>query len=501
MASRLIPVPPEVREVAKAALRARDAIGSGGTLRGVVLATALAGGYVVPAEVAEIRRWHQRHPDETAIVAGLYGGAPAQLAWRASLADECYLDMIAALIEQSLDPEDRPSEDAETLYRLYALLALTVGSATTPENVHDAWVAWTLLRGDEHEALVPFNQLAPAIQELDWPYVNAIRLISHGSEPQAAALSPSGRASRLPAMSKRVNRIDQRTLAKLHGAAIHAYEEALRRAGVKMGARARTKAARASLATVTAYTPTVLAAYGVTEDELLGGAFAAYATNAQGWLATAERQKLRAAADAVGLDPDEVEQQYGDEIEGRATTAGQMLAAVLGLMARATLSGSPMVTEATPGEWSGPVPYGVARDALAIVARGATPVHIAEPGPGPAQLDAIGLRLATNAGASNVETILRSVLGDDLATSQEQASSLGDGRDVVVMVNSWEHGDPARPFPAHEALDGLTWIDADHPEELTVSEEDGWLGVDEYEPGDHAGCTCNLSQSYEPWEG
>lgn len=60
------------------------------------------------------------------------------------------------------------------LYRLYALLALTTGKATTLENVHDAWSAWRAATRPDHRSLVPFGLLPVDVQELDRKYMEAI---------------------------------------------------------------------------------------------------------------------------------------------------------------------------------------------------------------------------------------------------------------------------------------------------------------------------------------
>lgn len=60
------------------------------------------------------------------------------------------------------------------LLRLYALLVLVRGDATTLADVHDAWALWQTMTCPDHRSLVPFDQLSPQVQELDRPYVEAI---------------------------------------------------------------------------------------------------------------------------------------------------------------------------------------------------------------------------------------------------------------------------------------------------------------------------------------
>jgi hypothetical protein len=63
------------------------------------------------------------------------------------------------------------------LIRLYALLALVKGEQTTLADVHDAWAIWCDQTCPGHRSLVPFDELAPEVQELDRPYMTAIRAV------------------------------------------------------------------------------------------------------------------------------------------------------------------------------------------------------------------------------------------------------------------------------------------------------------------------------------
>lgn len=59
----------------------------------------------------------------------------------------------------------------------------------------------------------------------------------------------------------------------------------------------------------------------------------------------------------------------------------------------------------------------------------------------------------------------------------------------------WSYGDghrPNGPFPAHKALDQVEFRRWDDPR-LAVNEQDLWLGVMFYAPGDHKGCQCDAA--------
>jgi hypothetical protein len=86
-----------------------------------------------------------------------------------------YLRADAGLIRELLPPEARPPSDADSLFLLYAVLMRAKGEQVTAADVHNAWAAWTETRNPDHAALVPFDELSPATQREDDPYVQAIR--------------------------------------------------------------------------------------------------------------------------------------------------------------------------------------------------------------------------------------------------------------------------------------------------------------------------------------
>ena len=85
-----------------------------------------------------------------------------------------YVSIIMDQLGELLD--DCPPE----LLRLYALLVLVRGQDTSRKDVHDAWSAWRDATRPDHPSLVPFSELSPEVQELDDPYVTAIRIVASG---------------------------------------------------------------------------------------------------------------------------------------------------------------------------------------------------------------------------------------------------------------------------------------------------------------------------------
>jgi hypothetical protein len=90
---------------------------------------------------------------------------------------ENYVRPVVTKLEELL-PDCEPD-----LIRLYALLAVTLGTTAVEEDVHAAWAVWCDATNPRHRSLVPFADLTPEVQQLDTPYVRAIR---------AAALAKDG---------------------------------------------------------------------------------------------------------------------------------------------------------------------------------------------------------------------------------------------------------------------------------------------------------------------
>jgi hypothetical protein len=86
-----------------------------------------------------------------------------------------YLDELASRIEERVPTELRPREDARSLFRLYAVLALVKGRDVSAADVHNAWAAWMLARDPEHRSIRPFQELDPETRASDLPFVEAIR--------------------------------------------------------------------------------------------------------------------------------------------------------------------------------------------------------------------------------------------------------------------------------------------------------------------------------------
>ena len=86
-----------------------------------------------------------------------------------------YIDNLAQRIHSEVPEDALPEGDLATLFRLYALLALSKGKEVTARDVHDAWAVWMTEQEPSHPSIQPFDQLTPEKQEEDDVFVEAIR--------------------------------------------------------------------------------------------------------------------------------------------------------------------------------------------------------------------------------------------------------------------------------------------------------------------------------------
>ena len=89
-----------------------------------------------------------------------------------------YLDEDARLIRSLLSDDATPPDDTDLLFVLYAVLLRAKGTGTSLEDVHNAWSAWMIAKGQDHRSLVPFDALGPDVRDEDQPYLEAIHKAS-----------------------------------------------------------------------------------------------------------------------------------------------------------------------------------------------------------------------------------------------------------------------------------------------------------------------------------
>lgn len=89
-----------------------------------------------------------------------------------------YLTDLGDEIRRELPENLVPPDDAEQLFTIYAVLLLSKGAAVTAADVHNAWVAWMVCRGETHRSMVPFDRLDRATRAEDSPFVAAIQRVA-----------------------------------------------------------------------------------------------------------------------------------------------------------------------------------------------------------------------------------------------------------------------------------------------------------------------------------
>lgn len=296
----------------------------------------------------------------------------------------------------------------------------------------------------------PTVQLGDIRQPHDW----------NGGAVTAAARNPAGDPTPLHTLARKATKARQRLATRVQAAAQVALRDALRRAGVKVVQKAsrRSQAAKAAVAACGGrWTPAVLAAAGVTEQDLLRQAFDALGEKYEQWVIDAATEQLRAVADVLGLDTEAVLARMEHRMQDVARAASARLNEDLTQWAYRLLA-EPEPSFGDVGE---------------IPVDTTLPPSILQP--------SLALADGRNAEAP---------YGDGLLL---EAWVTYDPQAPVEMI-TWVHGDPARPFEPHEALDGTTALWADYAD---VMNNDASFPRDSiYFPGDHLGCTCDYVYSY-----
>jgi hypothetical protein len=229
----------------------------------------------------------------------------------------------------------------------------------------------------------------------------------------------------------------------------------MRRATEKAGNRARSRVAAAHRDAVRTVDPaqvcaqlgpTLLASAGLTEDELLAGAFAGLSKDYKKWAIAAG---LSAYAIAVGAAIiDEAEQAMWEaQLTANIDASWEWFSHALNDALSRSLSTG---TEAAESELRALIRQAVA------AAGGATEL-------GATGIGKVPVSVVTGIGTGPITL-------DMLAAADKEVAGW-----------KWVHDSPEHPFPPHVALDGA--------EAATVDEFginfDGW-------PGDHAGCLCTV---------
>jgi hypothetical protein len=110
----------------------------------------------------------------------LLGGAVLITSRGCTLGALNYIDDIAQRIKREVPSDFLPEGDTDLLFRMYAVLVLSLGEETDVANVHDAWSAWMSQSDPGHESIEPFDKLSEDVRAQDEPFAEAIRKVAVG---------------------------------------------------------------------------------------------------------------------------------------------------------------------------------------------------------------------------------------------------------------------------------------------------------------------------------
>lgn len=282
------------------------------------------------------------------------------------------------------------------------------------------------------------------------------------SQPTPAAIKRS-----IDRLHKERERLGRKLLA---GAEV-AYAEALRRAGVKIATRTRSRGTsktvtaqvRAALNNGTSVRP-LLGALGLREQDILAGAFVTYEEQAGAWM-TDYRKRQLAEILRLGLDPRDygfVEESSEDEVRNIAAVG--VISGGLMALARGRLLGG--VDHIMPGEVTGGVPAKLVLDGIRV---------------------AEGRATATMGATLDDMPLVTDLPGGD--TVETELAGLVEGQTEYVWVHGF-YGDPTTDFDEHVRLGEEEEPFTDLVGDPRLVNDNAWPPDDYYHPNDHDGCTC-----------
>jgi hypothetical protein len=297
----------------------------------------------------------------------------------------------------------------------------------------------------------------------------------------ASAASTTGRepTAAQRRLSRRLMRIDRDLRIRLQAAADAALHRALERAGNRLRAKARgntTASARidgvpGELVAAT-LGRTLTAALDADDADLLRDAFGRLRGQWTEWTAAAAEDAIDTAARITGLDrsdPAVARAVAGlrDSFADGAENAWPALEAQLNDLATG------LMYEPNP----------------AVDPLGELPDSLVPPGVIRAALAAVGGLPADHPGFAAAGTFLNGLTSGQLLTA-----FLRDGGAEPVEYE-WAYGISSRPFPPHEALDGVVFGDFGDPALSSAGTGGEWVGGT-FAPGDHKGCHCDAAVIY-----
>ena len=424
------------------------------------------------------------------------------------------------MLRPGLDDLDVPPEIIERMFVWYDASDL-VSAPDTELNANEGWdrnllsdEAWRREKGfNEHDApdaleillrlLFKQRTLGPDVNAAlidtitkEMPGVNlpTIKKIAPPTGTPAPAAITSSAVRAAHHLGRTLVGIDQDLRTRLIVAANAAMARALEKAGNRLRSRSPVRATLKSIAPplcAARVGPAGVAAAGVTEGDLLAGAFDQFKAQFYDWTASAQREAVATAAKVTAFHPAKL-----DEMALAMSEALDIAWAWLcdNLMALAQVRLYEPIPASGPGETdpSLVVPPGLIRGAMA---RAGGPEGISS------QVSAAGgIRKAIPAPQPLVEPDDEYSNWTTMAQGgTEPAGGIGTGQIITAALADqgftqeayvWDYGSGARkyPFAPHEALNGQSFDNFD--DDILASE--GEFGFDYYMPGDHDGCLCDF---------
>lgn len=302
--------------------------------------------------------------------------------------------------------------------------------------------------------------------------------------PPPSAVTASARSRDTRRLCHKLAMIDRDLRTRLQTAANAAMLRQLERAGAKLRLKvakdetARSKISHRPNERVSAILgETLVAATGLTSEDLLGGDWSSLRGQFYDWTEAAQKQAIATAIrlGALAAEDDAVQAAETAMAAGRDAGWDVLSNALTNLGHQLLYEPDPNVG---PGDWAdlNPdtlVPTGTIRAALAVAGGG---------------------ELGVDAGGSaTVE------LG-------EPVGQIGTGTTIENLLTTsgaeqtgyeWSHGPALKPFEPHEALDG---VDFESFESDVLANSEGFPANAFFFPGDHQGCVCDFVPMYTPSE-
>ncbi len=290
----------------------------------------------------------------------------------------------------------------------------------------------------------------------------------------ALALGPATARNAPPLPGARLAAIDRELMTRVLVLANDAMDRALEKAGARLRGRAGTPrdTLRHTAPRYCARTlgPALVAAAGLSDADLLAGAFDAMAADFATLVRMAQAEALAVMATVVPITPAEAEVIRARQADDAVAAWDWLHARLLGLAAERLYDPDPAAPPLGEFDPTLSVPPGIIRAALAMAG-------------GPGGLTAAAPVLLFRSGTDEP--------AGGVATGETMRAALRDnGGSIEGWV--WEYG-PAfrtRPFPPHLSLDGYTF---------TTFDDDGLANSEDFPeysyftPGDHDGCVCGVA--------